>query len=522
MTSFRCALLGALFLLAGEASGQLTDITQTPNPANAGIKKALIDEVGYGRGDYYTPGSSMFLIRRDPFRAIVRGRQLFQRKFTMLQGLGPRTNDGVGDIVADGSHGAGLSDSCAACHARPFGSAGFGGNVFTRPNSRDAPHLFGLGLQEMLADEITRDLRQIQQDAIDAAVTGGAPVELPLLSKGISYGVIKGLPDGTADTAGVQGVDLDLRVRPFFAQGKTVSIREFLVGAEMGLEAADPDLLAAAAGQDVITPSGMALTGSTDILEGPPASSVTDDPDGDGIVDEIPTSLVDYLEFYLLNYFRPGVGKVTENVAEGFVAFQAVGCAECHIPTLTIDSDRRLADTLTLHNPQKSNVVLNELYTEASTKYYEVDDGMGYPPMKLPEGNPFVVQGIFTDFKRHDMGANFREKNFDGTAQTHFMTEPLWGVGSTPPYGHDGRSNTLREVILRHGGEAEIAKVNFVLLPAREQEQVLDLLRALVLFSPPDTSSNLDPADATHPDFPLVKSGSIDLSVLFIDPIEKE
>jgi len=60
------------------------------------------------------------------------------------------------------------------------------------------------------------------------------------------------------------------------------------------------------------------------------------------------------------------------------------------------------------------------------------------------------------------------------------------------------------------------------MLPAAEQEQVLELLRALVLFSPPDTSSNLDPADATHPDFPLVKAGSIDLSVLFEDPAEKE
>ena len=31
----------------------------------------------------------------------------------------------------------------------------------TRPDSRDAPHLFGLGLKEMLADEITADLRAL-------------------------------------------------------------------------------------------------------------------------------------------------------------------------------------------------------------------------------------------------------------------------------------------------------------------------------------------------------------------------
>ena len=182
MNLLRCASLGALLLLAPHASAQLTDITQTPNAANAGIKKSMLDEVGTGRGTSALPGSSLYLIQRDPFRAIARGRQLFQRKFTMQQGLGPRTNDGVGDIETDGSHGAGLSDSCASCHGRPFGSAGSGGNVFTRPGSRDAPHLFGLGLQEMLGDEITHDLRAIRESAIDAAVQAGVPVSLPLVS----------------------------------------------------------------------------------------------------------------------------------------------------------------------------------------------------------------------------------------------------------------------------------------------------------------------------------------------------
>jgi cytochrome c peroxidase len=525
MTLLRCASLGALLLLANQASGQLTDVTQTPNAANAGIKKSMLDEVGMGRGDPAIPGSSKYLIERDPFRAISRGRQLFQRKFTMAQGLGPRTNDGVGDIETDGSHGAGLSDSCASCHARPFGSAGFGGNVFTRPGSRDAPHLFGLGLQEMLADEITSDLRAIQESAIDAAVQAGVPVSLPLQSKGISYGFITGLPSGMADTSGVEGVNPDLRVRPFFAQGGTISIREFLVGAlnaEMGLEAPDPDLIAAAAGADVVTPSGMALTGSKDAIEGAPASSPSHDADGDGVVNEIPTSLVDFLEFYLLNYFRPAVGKVTPEVVDGFVTFNAIGCATCHIPILTIDSDRRVADTVTLYNPQKSNVVYNELFTTAALQTTEVDDGLGLPHLKHPAGNSFVVGGIFADFKRHDLGPNFYERNFDGSVQKEFMTEPLWGVGSTPPYGHDGRSNSLREVILRHGGEAQTAKLNYTQLPPAKQEAVIALMQALVLFSPPDTSSNLDPANPLHPDFPMAKAGSIDLSVLFLDSLDKE
>ena len=49
----------------------------------------------------------------------------------------------------------------------------------------------------------------------------------------------------TATGRKVKGVNTDLRVRPFFAEGGTISIREFVVGAfnaEMGLEPFDPEL----------------------------------------------------------------------------------------------------------------------------------------------------------------------------------------------------------------------------------------------------------------------------------------
>lgn len=127
------------------AQAQETDIFQHPNSEQVGSKKSLEQQIGAGRGDINIPDSSLYIISRDPFRSIRRGRGVFQRKFTISQGMGPRNGDGLGDISADNSLGAGLTDSCAACHGRPRGSAGFGGDVFTRPDSRDAPHLFGLG-----------------------------------------------------------------------------------------------------------------------------------------------------------------------------------------------------------------------------------------------------------------------------------------------------------------------------------------------------------------------------------------
>ena len=287
-------VLAVIALVVGAvapALAQLIDQTTAPNKAGAGIAKSLTDEIGAGRGDRMTPDSSSFIIARDPFRAIRRGRQLFQRKFTHAQGHGPVFGDGAGDVEKDLAIGAGLVDSCAGCHGRPRGSAGFGGDVVTRPDSRDAPHLFGLGLKEMLADEITTELRAIRSAAIAEAQRSGRAVTRQLLGKAIAYGSITAYPDGTVDTSQVQGVDPDLRVRPLFAHGGTISIREFAVGAwdaEMGMQAVDPDLVLAAAGERVTTPAGMVLDGSLDKLEAPRARERSDDPDDDGVTQRDP------------------------------------------------------------------------------------------------------------------------------------------------------------------------------------------------------------------------------------------
>lgn len=515
-----CALS---WLFLSPATAELTDITQTPNRINAGIQKSLDQQIGAGRADVNTPDSSRFIIKRDPFRAIRRGRQLFQRKFTFAQGLGPRTDDGIGDIANDASLGAGLTDSCAACHGRPKGSAGFGGDVFTQPDSRDAPHLFGLGLVEMLADEITRQLRAIRTRAIARAQTINAPVTRALTSKDISYGSITAYPDGSVDTSAVTGVNRDLRVRPFFHEGRTISIREFVVGAfsdEMGLESPDRDLERASRGADIRTPSGMLLSGSIDSIQAPPAHGRFDDPDGDGKFNEIPTALIDHMEFYLLNYFKPATYRETNFSNAGKQIFDTIGCTSCHIPNLLINRDRRVADVATVYDSARG--IFNNLFATATPLFSEVDDRSGFPTKKLPVRGSFMVEGIYADFKRHDLGRNFWERRFDGTLQKEFMTEPLWGVGSTAPYGHDGRSINLNEVILRHGGDASTSRDAYDSLSNADKRRVIAFLQSLVLFPPDDTASNLNPGDSTAPDFPQNGHGSIKLPVLFNDPTDLE
>lgn len=60
--------------------------------------------------------------------------------------------------------------------------------------------------------------------------------------------------------------------------------------------------------------------------------------------------------------------------------------------------------------------------------------------------------------------------------------EELRGVGSTSPYIHDGRSATLTEAILEHGGGARRSRAAFVRLSEQEQMELISFLSSLVLL----------------------------------------
>lgn len=562
----------------------LTDETQTTQHVpGSGIAKSLEEQVGAGHGDAHTPDSSVYLINRDPARAIRRGRQLFQRKFTVDQGLGPRVNtDSTGNIRETRELGAGLMVSCAGCHGRPRGAAGFGGDVVTRPDSLDAPHLFGLGLQEMIGDEMTQDLRGQFDNAVELAVSGCESVQViagfgredrqrqrhgqrqrqkqqqgqaqgrtkdllrydrdratpsmdcqsdgrvvaHLASKGISSGKLSVSPDGIVDRSGIEGIDPDLRVRPFFHQGGTISMREFIVGAfnaEMGLEAPDEILCAVTdpvAPERRTSPTGFVFDPELDVFERPPVCDQELDGDGDLVANEVDTALVDFMEMYLLNYFKPGLGKQNKRTRTGQVMMEQVGCTSCHTRNIEIQSDRRVADVETRYDPTQG--MFNRLFATASTRFTVVEDGDAYP-LLVPDQEVFVVENVYTDFKRHDLGEAFHEREYDGTFQTDFLTEALWGVGTTAPYGHDGRSINLEEVILRHCGEAEATIDNFRALSANDQRKIIEFLGTLVLFPPDDTASNLNSGNPEgHPQLPE-NHGSINLGELFqINPDERE
>lgn len=93
------------------------------------------------------------------------------------------------------------------------------------------------------------------------------------------------------------------------------------------------------------------------------------------------------------------------------------------------------------------------------------------------------------------------------------MTTPLWGVGSTAPYGHDGRSINLREAERSRG---------FRRMEDEERDALLAFLESLVIFPPDDTASTLDPGARGAANFPQHGHGSIKLAVLFNNPNDIE
>src|SRR4029079_10775081 len=185
--------------------------------------------------------------------------------------------------------------------------------------------------------------------------------------------------------------------------------------------------------------------------------------------------------------------------------------------------DRRVADVETVFDPARGNP-LNRLFATATPFLTQVNDGSGFPAIKRPNSGSFLVRNIFTDFKRHDLGPNFHEINFDGTIRTEFLSTALWGVATTAPYGHDGRTQSLKEVILRHGGEALQARNNFVNAGEGTQRNLITFLNTLILFAPDDTASNLPGGAAvpTTPGYPQFGHGSISLVGLFNDPSDVE
>lgn len=214
-----------------------------------------------------------------------------------------------------------------------------------------------------------------------------------------------------------------------------------------------------------------------------------DDPDRDGYCEEISEGDLDLAEWYLLNHPAPTRGRPSADADAGEKLFHKIGCASCHVPdwhlfahnpkakdyTQRYDGDRRYFDLQVAWNE-----TTERLEGKVVSLADKIKDARG--ERWVPRRGAVTVRGVYSDFKYHDVGPEFYQVQFDGSVVKKWRSAPLWGVGHTAPYGHDGASLDLDSVIRRHGGEALASRKSYTGLTELERKQVQCFLQNLMLY----------------------------------------
>jgi hypothetical protein len=495
-------------------------------------------------------GGSMYLQQVDPWLGYQWGRSLFQRNFRARDGVygnagkldGITLPDGVSKMM-DRSH----VSSCGACHNVPYRDAGAGMTIPKNGGSgRNTPHLFGGGLVEMIGLQMRLQALAIADTNRDGwisleeakgkrCVISNLPPGVPGQRSDIDFGSFEdrdgdGYPDlnpifypifvdnegkripfaTSLKYPGVAGYTLQVQVFGFghlympLRPPVSTTLRAFTAtpfDIHAGLQACDPTTFTSRNGD------GLALVSNagaqqfvTEALKdrgavrGPTGVSM-DDPDGDGYCEEISEGDLDMVEWYLLNHPAPARGRITKDVLRGEKLFHEVGCVSCHTPdwhlfasnsgakdyTERYDGDRRFFEMEVTYNNKTERL-------EGTVRYLAGQSAN----RRLPRRQAYTVRGIYSDFKYHDVGPDFYQMQFDGSIVRQWRTTPLWGVGSTAPYGHDGASLDLEAVVRRHGGEALTARKAFLSLGDEERRQVICFLQSLVLYQTDQLPCDID------------------------------
>jgi len=388
------------------------------------------------------------------------GAQLFHFAFTPAAGAGGADLPPFSRFQR-GLRGGPDGSSCAQCHWRggPGGSGDGADNAYVLGDGvsqssalvRNPRSLVGAGVVELLAAEMSAELQRQRDALVASAKSSGAPASAPLRAKGVDFGLLQARPDGLIDVSAVRGVDADLIVKPFGWKGTNAHIREVVEDSLLRHHGMESTHLVSEANPDRVGPFG------------------GDDPDGDGVVDEIIEGQVTALTLFAAMQEVPTVEIEFDGVtpalwADGARQFEDLGCADCHTPSLRLDSALYVLPSRAGGAPA---VVDLELEAAEPRLGRSIQTGQ-------------LDVGLFSDLKRHDMGAELADARWEGDVKPgEFVTAPLWGIARSRPYLHDGHAPTIEDAIQLHGGEAVESRDAFFALTEEERGPLRVYLAAL-------------------------------------------
>src|SRR6202011_3818218 len=152
---------------------------------------------------------------------------------------------------------------------------------------------------------------------------------------------------------------------------------------------------------------------------------------------------------------------------KGLSLFDKIGCATCHVETLTTAPSGTKINGGTFTIP----VALGSVTFHAYGDFLMHDLGTG-------DG---ILQATRDHYgnKVFQMMSGYLSKQDFESSRNKIRTAPLWGVRLRPRLMHDGASLTLRDAILRHRGEASHVSQRFEKLKGEDQEAIIEFLKSL-------------------------------------------
>jgi CxxC motif-containing protein (DUF1111 family) len=335
------------------------------------------------------PGLSAVALER-----FERGKELFEHGWSPEEGLGPTY----------------VQDRCTSCHDIPSSGG----------TSPEGLQKFAMGCNPLAVHG--GDILQRQRTPLLIELGGEAelfPEEAtlrPMLVPSMLYGLglIEAIPEDEIlsredpddlDSDGISG-----------RAGRTADGRLARLGRK-GVVASIVELVDAA----LITELGLTTPTypTEETINGvavPPESDPVPDPEID---EETIGFIADFIRYLApIRSELPTSDAVRDTLLWGEHVFEEVGCATCHVPTLTTG--------------------LN------------AEPGLHERTIRL-----------YSDLLLHDMGPEMAGLCGPTTLATEYRTEKLMGLKDRPSYMHDGRASGLDQAIYFHGGEAAASRDAF-------------------------------------------------------------
>ncbi len=152
---------------------------------------------------------------------------------------------------------------------------------------------------------------------------------------------------------------------------------------------------------------------------------------------------------------------------KGLGLFEKIGCAACHVETLTTAASGTKINGGTFTIPAALGSITLHPYSDFLMHDVGTGDGI------LQATREHYGHQVF-----QQMSGYLSKQDFE-SSRNKIRTAPLWGVRLRPRLMHDGASLTLLDAITRHSGEAGHVIKQFEKLKRPEQNTIIEFLKSL-------------------------------------------